>query len=145
MLLSWCITTWQFLVCLKEPVVQQTRKRRVSLHVASTHNVLTARRTTATAPVLHDQRRYCFSLPFAPWILPVRSKNRHREQYPLDQAEKSTKCNVFEFSKTQVSIITTLKKQRPKIDYPHDKKCHVFAFSKIRYHYHITCIARPKS
>ena len=48
--------------------------------------------------------------PLDPCILPVRSKNRHREHYPLDQAEKSTT--------------------------PPIKNVMFFRFSNIRYHYH---------
>ena len=48
--------------------------------------------------------------PLDPCILTVRSKNRHREHYPLDQAEKSTTPTI--------------------------KNVMFFRFSNIRYHYH---------
>ena len=73
--------------------------------------------------------------PLDPCILTVRSKSRHREHYPLDQAEKSTTPTIknvmlFRFSNIRYHY-HYIHRQAEKLTTPHDKKYHVFDAAEI--------------
>ena len=87
--------------------------------------------------------------PLDPCILTVRSKNRHREHYPLDQAEKSTTPTIkmsCSFGFQTSDIITSTFIAKPKSRLPPTIKNVMFSMRpKFRRRYHFVVIALQKS